>query len=157
MRYTGVKTDSTGIQVNQILYLTPSRKAQVLLLLVTLFGFFIFAITQWLSGLPLPASGASREALDNYAHTVSRGTEILLGASIIFAAVWSYYMGRMGIKGLACREFPPPGTSVILKTRIRTGAFAVLSSWLAILIAVSFWLPVIAIIYSLVMIDKYSY
>jgi hypothetical protein len=143
--------------MNQERYIPASRTAQILLLIMVIIGFLIFAVIHWLSGLPMPPPGSASAALDGYVHTVKQATWILFAVSIPISAAWSYYMARMGYRGLVSKEFPPPGTLVVTRTRIRTGRTAVFSSWLAIVMAVVFWSPVVILWYSLFLIDKFTY
>ena len=143
--------------VDQERYIEANRTAQILLVALVIIGIIIFAISMWLSGIPVPPEGAGRVLLDRYADSVLLGTWTLLVISVPFSAVWSFYLARMGVKGLACGEFPPPGTLVALRTKVKVGIMARVSNWLALAMAIAFWLPVSILVYSLYLIGKYSY
>ena len=63
---------------------------------------------------------------------------LALGTLLVTIAVglfWIAYFVRLGYRTLKLKSYPPPGTIVIFRTRIRTGQQAAISGYLSIAFA----------------------
>ena len=128
-------------------FIEANRVAQAILVAVLLIGIAIFASKELLVNRWLPGAGATLEEL----------TQFLI-ASLVFcvsaAMFWSFYFGRMGFRAIASGEFPPPGTLVVRRTKVRFGLIARVSAWLSIAFALISWLPVALLAYVLYLVER---
>ena len=99
-------------------YVEPSRKAQIALL--------VFLLLAALSLVLVEAAISQRP---------NTGTNILFGVSVIgfiVALFWVTYFARLGYRAITMRHFPPPGTIVVRRTKVRTGRTATLAGYSAL-------------------------
>ena len=116
-------------------YAEPSKKAQfVLLAILVLVALVVASLEPTITRLA-PSSSASQREFDS---GIRELTLIGLGTLVVafIASVWGVtYFGRLGFRALKLRTFPPPGTIVVRRTRIRTGAQATLAAYCALAFA----------------------
>lgn len=139
--------------VSEDRFVEASTAARAVLAVVVIVGLLGFWMSQWASSVPVPPPDASSEEFDRYTRLALLWSWILFGVNVLMAAGFSIYFGRMGLKGIAAGEFPPSGTLVVRRTKIRTGAFAKFSSCLAVVLAVAIWAPVLLLAYGLFLIE----
>ena len=116
-------------------YVEPSKKAQFVLLgILLLFALIVASLEPTIARLTPPSSASQRE-LDSAVREI---TLIGLGTVVVacVTAVWGVtYFARLGFRALKLRTYPPPGTIVVRRTRIRTGAQATLYGYHALAFA----------------------
>jgi len=129
--------------VNDERFIEANRTAQVIA--VVLVAITLFAASEWLENLPMSDAEATR--------TWERFHVVGFGVSVAVAFLWSYYFGRIGFRALASGEFPPPGTLVMRRTKVRFGSLARVSGLLSIALAVMMWLLVALMAYAVYLIE----
>lgn len=125
------------------LYREPSRKAQrnTLLYLAT---FALMILLLWpLSQHLVPAPDASLEE-------IQAGAELLIVLALcvtliasVFGIFWIGYFVRLGYRALKHGIYPPPGTVVVRRTRVRIGKEAAVSAYLSIAFAALMVAPLV--------------
>ena len=118
------------------LYVEPNRKAQIIVLLIfVLVGTMVASLEPMIDRIT-PSQSAPLEELEAGARLLIL---LVLGACVIgfiVSLLWVAYFGRLGYRTLKLGSYPPPGTIVVFRTRVRTGKRAVLSGYLSISLAV---------------------
>ena len=120
------------------LYLEPNRRAQVVLLVLLIVGGLSIALIEPLFAYLTPGKSATLEESEGGGRSlmlVSMGTFFVF---VILSVLWAAYFARLGYRALKSGSFPPPGTMVIARTRVRTGRVALISGWLSISLGVLF-------------------
>ncbi|MEQ1589662.1 MAG: hypothetical protein ABL902_04835 [Gallionella sp.] len=118
------------------LYLEPSRKAQIVFLLVIILAALLFASINPFIDYLTPSQGASSEDLKAGARLLA--SLALVPQVIVFLIMlfWAAYFGRRGYRTIKFGIFPPVGSIVIWRTKIRTGEQANLEGRTSIFMAV---------------------
>jgi len=137
--------------VNDERFIEASRVAQAIVLAMIVAGVGFFAASAWLANHWIPDGGAS---LEEIARIGERFLVASLGFGIVAAACWSFYFGRIGFRAIANGEFPPPGTLVVRRTKVKFGSTARVSGWLSIALAIIVWLPLAIAVYALYFIER---
>jgi len=113
-------------------YLEPNRKAQfVVLFMLIVFAALIVSFEPIFHRIT-PSTSAPLEELEAGGRLL---VLLALGIFIVTIAAglfWVAYFVRLGYRTLKLGSYPPPGTIVIVRTRIRTGQQAALSGYLSI-------------------------
>jgi hypothetical protein len=130
-------------------YIEASRSAQAILVAVFLVGIVLIPSSEWIVNRFIPGEGAPVEELTRF---YERALIPVIGIGIGLAAAWSFYFGRIGIRAITSGEFPPPGTLVVRRTKVKFGRIARASGWLSIAFAFIMWLPVAIAAYALYLI-----
>lgn len=135
--------------MNDPTFIEPTTKARALFGAWILIGVIGFILSERIADSANFPEGASLQDMEQQLQSLELSMWILFGISVIFIAALSSHLARMGFNGLASHQFPPMGTLVIRRTKIKTGADAALSSWLAIVIAILVWGQVALLAYGL--------
>ena len=113
-------------------YLEPSHRARVVLLWILSVWVLLFAGLWVLVDYVTPRQDAPLEEL-------TLGGErlilLLLGMYVILfiaGALCAVYVARLAYRTFKFGIFPPPGTIVVRRTRVRTGKAASLAGWVCI-------------------------
>jgi hypothetical protein len=120
------------------LYLEPSRKAQTIFLLVIIFAALLFAAINPIINYLTPSQSAPLNELETSARLL---TLLALGSHILtffILLLFGAHFGRRGYRALKQGSYPPSGTIVIWRTKIRTGRQAILDGYSSIALGV-FW------------------
>jgi hypothetical protein len=116
-------------------YVEPSRKAQIVLLAILVLVALVAASIEPTITRLAPSPSAPQQEVDS---GIRELTLVGLGTLVVafIASVWGVtYFVRLGFRALKLRTFPPPGTIVLRRTRIRTGAQATLAAYHALAFA----------------------
>lgn len=116
-------------------YLEPNRKAQFIVLLMLVLFAVIVASFEPIIHRITPSTSAPLEELEASGRLLLLLT---LGTFVVTFAVglfWVAYFVRLGYRTLRLGSYPPPGTIVVFRTRIRTGKLAALLGYLSIALA----------------------
>jgi hypothetical protein len=65
----------------------------------------------------------------------------------VLSVGWIAYFARLGYRTLRLRSYPPPGTVVVFRTRIRSGREAMLAAYASIAFAAVMVLPLVLLSY----------
>lgn len=131
------------------LYLEPSRKAQVILLLVLISGGLVAASIGPLIDYLTPSKSATLEELESGGRSVMLVLMATFFVCVILSLIWASYFLRLGYRALQSGSFPPPGAVVVARTRVRTGRVALISGWLSIAFGAFIFIPAVLIGYLL--------
>lgn len=129
------------------LYLEPSRRAQVIVLSLLIVGGLIVASLEPALNYLTSSKSATLEELESDGRSL---TLFFMGIFLIFvilSLMWTAYFARLGYRALKSGCFPPPGTLVVARTRVRTGRGALISGWLSISLGAVFIVPAAALGY----------
>lgn len=128
-------------------YVEPSRGAGRVLgaAILVVGGVMVFAWT-WLYVF-LGAKGASQEALEAKLQTLEIASSVLGGFAALIAAFGALYTGRIGFRTLLHGQYPPHGTTVITRVKIRVGQEARIWGWLSVALGLMFSVAAMQIIY----------
>jgi hypothetical protein len=129
-------------------YLEPNRKAQYIVLLMLVLFAVIVALFEPMIHRITPSTSAPLEELEaggKLLVLLALGTFVVAIAVSIF---WAAYFARLGYRTLKVGSYPPPGTIVVFRTRIRTGKLAVLSGYLSIAFAALLVAPMVLLGYA---------
>ncbi len=129
--------------MNNERFIEANRTAQITAIVVAAIA--ILAASPWLGNLPM----SDEEA----AQVWERFHVAIVGACVGLAILWSLYFGRIGFSTLATGEFPPPGTLVVRRTKVRFGSVARLAGWLCIGFVLMIWLFVALMAYAVYLIE----
>jgi hypothetical protein len=129
------------------LYLEPNRRAQVIVLSLLVVGGLIIASIEPALNYLTPSKSATLEEVESGGRSLML---FLMGSFFIFvilSLIWAVYFARLGYRALKSGSFPPPGTLVVARTRVRTGRGALISGWLSISLGAVIIVPAAALGY----------
>ena len=118
------------------LYLEPNRKAQINLFLIIIFAALLYLSIDPIVNYLTPSPNASLEELQVGARRISFLGICVRVLNFIIALYWAADSGRKGYLTLKLGTYPPPGTTVVRRTKILTGKQAVHQGYISILFAV---------------------
>ena len=133
--------------MTEVAHLEPTHRAQIMVLVVLVLTALLVGSLEPLLNYLTPAKTASLEELE------TSGRSLMLFGLSIFAVgcflsfFWIVYFARLGYRTLSLRVFPPPGTVVIARTRVRTGNEAQIAGWLAVALGLLMAVPATALGY----------
>jgi hypothetical protein len=128
------------------LYLEPNRRAQIIVLLQFVVGALLLVSVYPIINYLTPSPRASLEELEAETRLLRLLTLGIVVIAFIISLFWVRYFGRLGYRALKLEIYPPPGTIVVRRTRVRTGKQAVLAGYLSISFAVLIGLFIAALI-----------
>ena len=130
-------------------YVDPDRKAQIIVLLLLLLAAAALALNEPMANWITPSDTAPLEKQEAGARLlimVALGTSVVAFGLGVFCVA---YFVRLGYRALKLRIFPPPGTMVIVRTRVRSDKDAMLMGLGSILFAVAALFPVTLVSYAI--------
>src|SRR5579859_615648 len=117
------------------LYLEPNRRAQIVVLLTIVLAALLFASLDPLIKYITPSQSAASDEIKAGATLLLLLNICVNAIAIALSLIWIIYWCRIGYRSLRSGSYPPPGTIVIIRTRVRTGKQALINGWSAILFA----------------------
>lgn len=102
-----------------------------------------------------PPENVSQKVLDQSIESLDQLFNILLIITLIHAVFFCWYFVRLATNSIRTGKFPPPGTWVIVKTKIRIGKRALVSAYATYFLAVFMWLPVAIPLYLKWLLEKF--
>ena len=114
------------------LYIEPNRRAQIIVFFVIILAVLLSASLSPIVNYLTPSESASLEEWEASARFL---TLLALGANIfgfIISFFWAVYFGRKGYRTLKLGSYPPSGTIVVRRSKIRTGRQAIHAGYLSI-------------------------
>lgn len=124
-------------------YIEPSNKARVvfaLFILILIVAYTSFKVQ--FDDIQVPKN-ASLETLNELILEQKKRDKVLLIITLFQSIVFSWYLVLLATKSLKTKKYPPPGTSVVFRTKIVEGRKALVSAVVAYVIAVLVWAPVL--------------
>jgi len=118
------------------LYLEPNRRAQIFVLIAIILAAILAASLNPIISYLTPSQNAPLQeqvAEAKLMLLLALGTNVI---AIIVSLFWVVHFGRQGYRALKLGSYPPSGTIVVRRTKIRTGRQAILAGYLSILFAV---------------------
>ena len=97
---------------------------------------------EFISAYLWPIEGETLPSLDVMTKSLKFTTGFKTLVFLVLSVVLSPYLWRLGIGAISMSRYPPPGTLVVIRTRVMTGRFAQIQGWAALLLAVLVWIPV---------------
>lgn len=134
-------------KMNDESYLQPSRKAQIIVLVVLILMALIVASLEPVLKHVTPGKSATLEELEGGARLLAILGLVTFSVACVVALTGAGYFARLGYRAMKLGSFPPPGTIVVVRTRIRTGKQVLLSGWLSILFGVLMIAPAVILGY----------
>ena len=117
-------------------YVEPNRKVQIIVLLIFVLVGAMVALLEPMIDRITPSQSAPLEELEAGARLLGLLALCACVIGFLVSLLWVAYFGRLGYRTLKLGSYPPPGTIVVFRTRVRTGKRAVLSGYLSISLAV---------------------
>ena len=118
------------------LYLEPNLKARkTAILCFAAFAVLMVSLIAWIQP-QVPAPNASTEEIEAFLEFVVSFAIVFTIASSPIVLLSALYFARIGQQTLRTGVYPPTGTTVIRRTRIRTGKQAVALGYLSIAFSV---------------------
>ena len=136
------------------LYIEPNRRAQIIVFFVITLAALLLASLSPIVNYLTPSQSAPLEEMEAGARLL---TLLALGATIfwfIISLFWVVYFGRKGCRTLKLGSYPPPGTIVVRRTKIRTGRQAISAGYFSISFAVLMGLFTLLIGYKIWLLTK---
>ena len=128
-------------------YIEPSTGARVLLgLYVALLALLIVIVRAKIAPASL-GENPSAEQLDQSLAAFGDLVDYLLVFTVVHALPISAYFGKLAHRSMKTGQFPPRGTSVVVRTRILRGRRAVRSAYACYFMALLAWFPVLIPVY----------
>ncbi|MBU1426944.1 MAG: hypothetical protein KKH12_03715 [Gammaproteobacteria bacterium] len=136
------------------LYLEPNRRAQVIVLLAIIFAALLAASLNPIINYLTPSQSAPLQeqvAATRLMLFLALCTNVI---AFIIALFWVVHFGRQGYLTLKLGSYPPSGTIVVRRTKVRTGRQAIFAGYLsilfAVLVAVVFGVPCSYVLWQLI-------
>lgn len=120
------------------------RIAVVLLILVIAAGFLLIP---WVGSMD-PGDEASMDELARAMQDVKFAGRVIVGSTLLLWAIGAVYFVRLGYRTRKFGQYPPPGTMVFRRTRIRRDADARLIGGLCYGVAIIALIPVAVAAYT---------
>ena len=117
------------------LYLEPNRRVQIVVLLIFIVAALLLASLDPLIKYITPSQSAPLEEMKAGATLLLLLNISVNAVAIALSLIWIIYWCRIGYRSLRSGSYPPPGTIVIIRTRVRTGKQALINGWSAIIFA----------------------
>ena len=118
------------------LYLEPNREARkTAILCFAAFALFMVSLIAWIQQ-QVPAPNASTKEIETFLEFVASFALLFTIASSPIALLSAFYFFRIGQQTLRTGVYPPTGTTVIRRTRLRTGKQAFALGYLSIAFSV---------------------
>jgi hypothetical protein len=137
-------------------YIQANLKARIVS-----FGYIVFMILiamLLMYGLDdaIPQENASQDELRQSTASLGQQINIFAVFTLIHAIFFCWYFVRLANSSIRTGKFPPPGTWVIVRTKIRTGKSALVSAYASYFLAVFMWLPVAIPVYLKWILGKFT-
>jgi hypothetical protein len=123
-------------------YLEANRKAQFIVLLTFLSVVVIVVSLEPLLYRVVPSISASLEGIEASGRLLLLLALVSHVASFALSLFWIVHLVHAGYRTLKLGSYPPPGTMVVFRTRVRTGKEAAVSGYLSIAFAVLMIAPI---------------
>lgn len=123
-------------------YLEANRKAQLVVLLTFLFVVVIVVSLEPLLYRVMPSFSASLEGIGTSGGLLLLLTLVSHVVSFALSLFWIAHLVHVGYRTLKLGSYPPPGTMVVFRTRIRTGKQAEVSGYLSFALAALMIAPI---------------
>lgn len=128
-------------------YLEANRKAQFIVLLTFLFVVVIVVSLEPLLYRVMPSFSASLEGIGASGRLLLLLTLLSHVVSFALSLFWIAHLVHAGYRTLKVGTYPPPGTMVVFRTRIRTGKQAAVSGYLSFAFAALMIVPIVLTAY----------
>jgi hypothetical protein len=123
-------------------FLEANRRAQFIVLLTFLFVVVIVVSLEPLLYRVVPSISASLEGIEASGRLLLLLALVSHVASFALSLFWIVHLVHAGYRTLKLGRYPPPGTMVVFRTRVRTGKEAAVSGYLSIAFAVLMIAPI---------------
>lgn len=123
-------------------YLEANRKAQLVVLLTFLFVVVIVVSIEPLLYRVMPSFSASLEGIGTSGGLLLLLTLVSHVVSFALSLFWIAHLVHVGYRTLKLGSYPPPGTMVVFRTRIRSGKQAEVSGYLSFALAALMIAPI---------------
>lgn len=123
-------------------YLEANRKAQFIVLLTFLFVVVIVVSLEPLLYRVTPSLSAALQGIEASGRLLVLLALISHVASFALSLFWITHLVHAGYRTLKLGTYPPPGTMVVFRTRVRTGKQAAVSGYLSFALAALMVAPV---------------
>jgi hypothetical protein len=123
-------------------FLEANRKAQFIVLLTFLLVVVIVVSLEPLLYRVVPSISASLEGIEASGRLLLLLALVSHIASFALSLFWIVHLVHVGYLTLKLGSYPPPGTMVVFRTRVRTGKEAAVSGYLSIAFAVLMIAPI---------------
>ena len=117
------------------LYREPNRKAQLTTLVVAATFAIVVLSLEPLAQRLLPAPDASLEEIEAGATLLKILADSIILIAIPFGVLWVGYYVHLGYSTLKHGIYPPPGTIVLARTRVRSGRQASVTGYVLVVFA----------------------
>ena len=137
-------------------FIEASRKARLLLI-----GYIVLLLLIAISLMlridrANPPADASQEELNRSIESFEQLIDKFLILTLIQAVFFSWYFVRLANNSIRTGKFPPPGTSVIARTKIQIGKRALVSAYTTYFLVIIIWLPVAIPVYIKWLLEKFT-
>lgn len=147
-------------QIADARYIAPNRKAQiaalvflVLVLCEAIFGPSINALVDRMK----PSSSATLEEMQVATDRMLTLALIFVGIGALLSMSLTFYFARQCYRTFKYREYPPPDTLVVFRTRIQSGRKAIACGCGLVLLATGFAFWVLVSAYGIWLLTESSY
>lgn len=123
-------------------FLEANRKAQLIVLLTFLFVVVILVSLEPLLYRVMPSLGTSLQGLEANDRLLLLLTLVSHVVSFALSVFWIAHLVHVGYLTLKLGSYPPPGTMMVFRTRIRTGKQAAVSGYLSFAFAALMIAPI---------------